>query len=261
MHISMKQAGAIVLGLSAFLVTGCFDIEQTLTLERNLSGKAGFSMKVDMEPMVFFMTQMQREMSGKKGPPTAAEIEAAKQDFLKNGKKETTGDFASEKKEMQAALPKGVTLLDASMKDEGLKMGINMLFGFDNAAKLAEIKMPKKADDKGGPPNPADNPFNGFKIVDDGKTITITTQVQNPMDEAKQSTPPTEKPDPAAMKQMEDLLKGFRVAFKITAPFDVIEQNATRKEGNTLIWEFDLKSIEKMKPEQLKQGIRVKYKK
>src|SRR6185436_9923176 len=98
MRMSMKNVGAIVLGLSAFLVTGCFDIEQTLTLERNLSGKAGFSMKVDMEPMVFFMTQMKREMDGKKGPPTAAEIAEAKKDFLKNGKKETTGDFESDKK-------------------------------------------------------------------------------------------------------------------------------------------------------------------
>lgn len=257
----MKKVGAIVLGLSAFLVTGCFDIEQTLTLERNMSGKAGFSMKVDMEPMVVFIAQMQRSMADKKGPPTAAEIEAAKADFLKNGKKETTGDFDKDKKEMQAALPKGVTLLDASVKDDGLKMGVNMLFGFDNPSKLALIKAPKKPDEQGGPPNPADNPFNGFKVVDDGKTITITTDVQNPMDEAKQAAPPTEKPDPATQKQMEDMFKGFRVAFKITAPFEVLEQNATRKEGNTLIWEYDLKSIEKMKPEQLKQGIRVKYKK
>ena len=62
-------------------------------------------------------------------------------------------------------------------------------------------------------------------------------------------------------KQMEEMFKGFRIAFKITAPFDVLEQNATRKDGNTLIWEYDLKTIQTMKPEQLKQGIRVKYKK
>src|SRR6476659_1382921 len=132
MRISMKKVGAIVLGLSAFLVTGCFDIEQTLTLERNMSGKAGFSMGIDMEPMIYFMAQMQQSMSDKKGPPTAAELAAAKQDFLKNGKKETTGDFDKDKKELQAKLPKGITLLDAQMKDEGLKMGVSMLFGFDN---------------------------------------------------------------------------------------------------------------------------------
>src|SRR5262249_35429741 len=153
---------------------GCFQIEQTLTLERNMSGKAGFSMNVDMEPMVRFMAQMQKDMSGKKGPITPAEYEAAKQDFLKNGKKEQTGDFENDKKDMQAGLPKGVTLLDASVKDDGLKMGVNMLFGFDNASKLAQIKTSKK-DDKaaagpGGPPNPAESPFDSLKIVDDGKT-------------------------------------------------------------------------------------------
>lgn len=266
MHSSFKKVGAIILGLSAFLVTGCFDIEQTLTLERNLSGKAGFSMKVDMEPMVYFMTQMQREMSGKKGPPTAAELDAAKKDVLKNGKTETTGDFEKDKKEMQAKLPKGITLLDAQMTDEGLKMGFNLLFGFDNMSKLALISMPKKEAKPGeGPPGggstPMDSPFGGLKVVDDGKTILVTSDVKNPVNDAKAQAAPAAKPDPEMEKQMQEMFKGLRVAFKITAPFTVLEQNATRKEGNTLIWEYDLKSIVKMKAEQLKQGIRVKYKK
>jgi hypothetical protein len=232
-----------------------------------MSGKAGFSMKIDMEPMVMFMTQMQREMSGKKGPPTPAELEAAKQDFLKNGKKETTGDFEKDKKDMQAKLPKGITLLDASMKDEGLKMGVNMLFGFDNMSKLALISMPKKKEEKPGEgggsgpgDNPIDSPFGGLKLVDDGKTILVTSDVQNPVpnDKDKAEAP---KLSPEEEKQMLDMFKGLRVAFKITAPFEILEQNATRKEGNTLIWEYDIKSLQKMKPEQLKQGIRVRYKK
>ena len=53
----MRKLSAVLLCLSAFLVTGCFDIQQTLTLERNISGKAGFTMKVDMEPMVGFMAR------------------------------------------------------------------------------------------------------------------------------------------------------------------------------------------------------------
>ena len=54
-----------------------------------------------------------------------------------------------------------------------------------------------------------------------------------------------------------DLFKGLRVAFRITAPFEILEQNAHRKEGNTLIWEFDVKSLEKATP----TGIRVRYRK
>ena len=48
----MRKFAAALLCVSAFLVTGCFDIEQSITLERNLSGQAAFSMKVDMEPIV-----------------------------------------------------------------------------------------------------------------------------------------------------------------------------------------------------------------
>ena len=51
------------------------------------------------------------------------------------------------------------------------------------------------------------------------------------------------------------------MAYKIDAPFDVVESNATRKEGRTLVWEYDLKTMEKMTPEQLAQGVRVRFKK
>ena len=63
------------------------------------------------------------------------------------------------------------------------------------------------------------------------------------------------------MKQMEALFKGLRVAFKITAPFEVVEHNAHRKTGNTLIWEYDLATMQKLTPEQAKQGIKVRYRK
>jgi hypothetical protein len=57
------------------------------------------------------------------------------------------------------------------------------------------------------------------------------------------------------------MFKGLRVAFKITAPFEVLEQNATRKEGNTLIWEYDVARLSTMTADQAKQGIKVRYKK
>ena len=37
----------------------------------------------------------------------------------------------------------------------------------------------------------------------------------------------------------------------------MLEHNATRQEGRTLIWEYDMKSLEKMTPEQAAQGVRV----
>jgi hypothetical protein len=254
----MRTLAALLLLASAPFVTGCFDIEQTLTLERNLSGKAGFSMKVDMEPMVPFMAQMKRSMEGKEGPPTAAELAAGRKEMLASSKTTTTGDFDKEKKEFEKSLPRGVTLLDASVKDDGLRMAVSMTFGFDQVSKLSAIKMQKKDGNAAGPATPADSPFDGLLVKDEGATILVTSKPQNPMAEAKEQAP---SGDPAMEKQIMDLFKGLRVAFKITAPFAIVEHNAHRKEGNTLIWEFNLESFSKLTPEQLSQGIRVRYKK
>ena len=60
---------------------------------------------------------------------------------------------------------------------------------------------------------------------------------------------------------MAALVKGLRVAFKITAPFEVLEHNAHRKTGNMLIWEYDFATMQKLTPEQSKQGIKVRYRK
>jgi len=260
----MKKIAAAVLGLSGLLLAGCFDVEQTLSLNKDMSGKAGFSMKVNMEPMVAFMTRMQREMSGKTGEPTAAELDQARKEFMASKKSETTGDFEKDKKELQQKLPKGVTLLESSFKDEGLKLNANFLFGFDDVSKLSQIEFPKKQEEgqqgPGGPGNPIDSPFGGLQLVDEGKTFLVTSPAENPIAEQKEQAAQMEL-DPEAQKQMEAMFKGLRVAFKITAPFDVVEHNAHRKEGNTLVWEYDLKTLEKMKPEDMKQGVRVRYKK
>ena len=117
----MKKIAAAVLGLSGLLLAGCFDIEQTLTLEKNMSGKAGYAMKLDMKPMVAFMAGMKRQMEGKEGPPTAEEIAAVEQDMLASSKAQRK---IPSKEEIAKNLPKGVTLLDTKIQDDGLKFGI-----------------------------------------------------------------------------------------------------------------------------------------
>jgi len=258
----MKKLLAAVLGFAALVSTGCFDIEQTLSLERNLSGRAGFRMKVDLEGMALIMAQMQRSMSGKEGAPTAAEIEAAKKEMLKEDKPMDPAEFAKGRKELEAKLPKGVTLVDATFEEKGLTMLMNFVFGFDHPSKLAQITFP---DDKsgGGPPgqggSPVDSPFGGLKVTDEGATILVTSPPQNPMADAMKDAPPTA--DPEMKKMIEGMFKDLRVAFKITSPLAIVEQNAHRKEGNTLIWEYTVKSLETMKPDQLQQSIKVRYRK
>src|SRR5258708_36934206 len=74
----MKKS--LILGMAAgaagLALAGCFDVEQSVSLRRDLSRTAGFNMTVDLEPMIAFMAGMQHSMAGKPGDPTSAEIEA-----------------------------------------------------------------------------------------------------------------------------------------------------------------------------------------
>jgi len=245
--------------LTAALTTGCFDVEQSLTLERNLSGRAGFTMKIDMEPMAYFMAAMERSFSGKEGEPSAAEVAKARAELVKSSKSKPF-DFEAEKRELSSRLPKGVTLIDATFTEAELAVGAGMVFGFDHPSKLAAIKLSdkKQAGTGGGPAgSPIDAPFEGLKVVDEGATILITGPPQNPLENAKDEAPPS----PDAQKMVAQAMKNLRVAFKITAPFEVVSHNAHRRDGNTLVWQYDLKSFETLTPQQLAESIKVRYRK
>ena len=255
----IRSLCAAVLAISTFALSGCIDIEQSLQLDKNLSGKAGFAMKFDLEGMVNMMAMLKRGMEGKEGMPSAAEIEAMKTEMLSSGKTTTRGDFETDRAELEKSLPAGVKLLGASFQEDGLKIGANLSFSFDHVSKLAQIDLPGKKSESALGQNPVDAPFGGLQVVDEGASLLITSPVENPAGDQQSQMPPGA--DPETMKQVEQLLKGLRVAFKISAPFDVIEHNAHRKEGTTLVWEYDLKSLQKLTPAQMKHGVRVRYRK
>lgn len=261
MHRRAVLSGLVVclLGLLSILLTGCFDVEQSLVLEKDLSGKAGFSMTVNMEPMVLMMLRMQRQMSGKEGEPTAAEIEQARKEFLASKKEQSSPDPEAQKAELVKSLPPGVKLLDSSFKDEGLKIQARFTFGFDDLGKLQKIKFPgKKEEGQPGSKNPFDTPFGDLQIARQGNTLLLTTKPTDPMEQ--QTEQMGGELTPEVKKQMEDAFKGLRVAWKIQTPFEVLESNATRREGNTLYWEYTLETFEKMTPQKRAEGIRLKLK-
>ncbi|HZF13634.1 MAG TPA: hypothetical protein VFE33_32980 [Thermoanaerobaculia bacterium] len=249
------------LALVAALLVGCFDVEQTLSLQKDLSGTAGFTMTVNFEPMALMMLRMQREMAGVKGDPTPAEIAKAKQDFLasKKGQKSPADDFAAEKAKFEKTLPPGVQLIDAGAEDQGLKMRVHFKVRFDDAAKLAKLQMssPEKQQAP-GPKNPYDEPFTNLKVVDEGKTVLLTSALVDPRKAQEDAQKGGGAPEltPEMRQQMEEAFQGFRMAFKLDTPMEVVESNATRREGHTLYWEYDLKSIEKAPA-----GIRVRLRK
>jgi hypothetical protein len=246
-----KTSAVLAIALVAAFASACFDIEESVDLKKDMSGTANLRLGVDMEPMIMIMAMVQKQMEGKKGPLTKAEIDAAKADFKKNAKKSAEKTIEDPKKEMESSsLPPGVKVLDASVQEKEFGVTTNVKFAFDKLAHLVNVKMPNKHGE--GPPDPTkssvlDSPFQGLEVLETSSTITIRTKPQNPAEkvrsEASEQGPPM---DEDTKKLMEDAFKNLRFAWKITAPFEVVSSNATRKEGNTLIWEYNFDTLQKL---------------
>jgi hypothetical protein len=249
--------------LSVVLIAGCFEVEQSINLNKDLSGTADFHLGVDMEPMVVVMAQFGREMEGKTGPMTAEELAKAKADFKKSmTTKKSESSKEPSKEEMQKGLPEGVKLISYGMKEREFGMDSDFKFGFNKLSQLVGVKLPSK---EGGDPTQKsviDSPFEGLEFSEKGDTITIRTKPQNPTatvkEEAAANAP---KMDAATEKLMKDAFSKLRVAYKITAPFTIVSHNATRREGNTLIWEYNMETFEKMEKAKTldEAGVRVTY--
>jgi hypothetical protein len=257
--------------IAVFLVvflSGCFEIEQSINLQKDLSGTADFHLGVDMEPMIVVMAQVGREMQGKTGPITAAELAKAKADFKKSktSKKTTTTPEMSRaemQKEMSKELPKGVKVLDFNATERDFGIATDIKFGFEKLGQLVGVKMPSKKESA----DPTDRsiidaPFEGLEVVEKGDTVTIRTKPTNPAEKVNEQAAEAPKMDAATEKLIKDAFGKMRVVYRITAPFTVVSHNATRKEGNTLIWVYDMERFEKMaKSKKLDDlGVKVTYK-
>lgn len=273
----MRKAITVALAGACLLLSGCFDIEQTLVLERNLSGKAGLKVALDFEPMIYIMAVMKRGFEGKEGPPSLEELAAGRQEFL--AKKKSGKGNAPDPKQIQEDakknLPPGVRLLDSGFEEAGLQMKFRFLFGFDDVKKLSQLKLSGKSA-KGGAPgvaNPVESPFDNLEVVDEGQTILVTSRPKSPLggEEGKTSEAGGAAEPAEVDPEIREVFKNFRVAWRIEAPFEVVESNATRKEGKALIWEYNLDDIERIEKEARAKGgkakgiadlgVRVRYRK
>lgn len=250
-----------IVALFALLLTaGCFEIDQTINLQKDLSGTADFHFGVDLEPMIVVMAQFSHEMEGKKGPVTAEEIAKAKADFKKNAKKSESKEPS--RKDMEKDLPEGVKLLDFKVAEREFGVATDMKFGFDRLSRLVNVKMPQKEGADPTQKNVIDSPFEGLELVEKGDTITLRTKPLNPTESVKEQAKDAPKMDAETEKMVKDAFSKMRVTYKITAPFTIVSHNATRREGNTLIWEYNMARFEEMskskKPADM--GVQVTYK-
>lgn len=243
----MKRLAVALAALAlAFVTTGCFEIEETIDLNKDLSGKAGVRIGIDFEPMVLVMTQIKREMEGKTGPPTKAELAEARAEFTKKSKNEPQKtDMAKMRSEIESELPDGVKLLDVSVEEKDLGMMSMFSFSFDKLSRLVEVKLPSDNEDP-TKKNVFDSPFDGLEVIDDAKTVTIRTKPQNPTTSVRDEASQSAEVDPETEKMMEEAFKNLRVRYRITAPLEIVSHNATSVEGDTLIWTFDLETFKRL---------------
>lgn len=254
--------------LCAWLTTGCIDVQQTITLERDLSGTAGFAVNVNLEPVAYMMAMLERGFSGKDGEPTAAEVAKARAEMLKDKKATAPIDFESERRDLERELPPGMRLVTATMESKELSFGINVVVAFERAALLADLgkPAPAAAKPKNASPlerlnNPIGQPFEGLRFVDHGAGFEISLPVSNPAKEGQGSGKGGAPLDAETSKQVQRMMGDLRVGMSITTPFEIVEHTAHRQEGRTLVWDYDFKKLEKLTPKEAKKGILVRYKK
>ena len=230
---------------AAALLGGCFDVEQSVSLGRDLSGTASFRMTVDLEPMIVLMAGMQHAMSGKEGDPTPQEVAEARRSFLDKRKGEDPAkskqEVAEQKEKLAKTLPPGVKLLAGDVDEQGTRIVARFQFGFDDVRKLAQIKLPEKGGEGQPGKNPYEDPFSTMKVVDEGSTLLVTIGGGNPAarlqdQAAKGGGGPDASPEMA--KAFESAFKNARFAFRLDTPFEVVETNATRRDGRALVWEL-----------------------
>ena len=247
------------------LLPGCFDIEANLVLEKDLSGTAGFSLTMDMEPMVYVMASMERAFTGEEGPPTEEELKAAREELLADMESEEEISEEEMWEEAEKDLPEGFELHELSLVREGLKTKMHFLVDYPHIDRLHELKMdePGKGEEEAMPGEPSaeefgslSEPFADIRLVDEGDTYLLESGAPNPIEDARESG--------TGMEGFEEMLgqvfKNLRVAMTIQVPGEIVEHNAMRVEGNKLIWEFSFETLEDTSGADL-EYIMVRFKK
>ena len=262
-----RKLGWVLIPCLGLFLLGCFDIEQGVRLNEDFSGTTTFNFIIDMEPMVLIMASMEKAFNGDESPLTAEEVEAARADFLAQQGSGEGEDFSFDREEAEKDLPAGVRLVSFEPVAEGLRFGAKMELEFDHYSKLQQIVFggSEDGDEEAamGPPKPdaLERPFAGLLFTDEGDTMLVTSPTENPLNQLQEENPMAGEDMGEVGDQIKRSFESLRFVTRLTLPFEILEHNATRVDGKTLWWEYDLATFERLSPEQLAEGIRVRFKK
>ena len=230
--------GILVAGV-AWFAAGCMQFDYGITLEDDLSGTADVDLAIDLDRVAYMSAYIQNAFSGEGGEPSTEQIQEAREEILAEVDEDENFSVESMRAEIEPDLPDGVVLLYANVDRDELLTTVNMRFAFDHVDKLKEIRLDDDDDGEGSGAPVDSEPFENLEIIEDGDEIIIRSEPINPMEEIDEMG---EMPF-VSDEMIEKLLQGFSVTFSITSPFKVEEHNATRKDGKTLVWEFNLETL------------------
>lgn len=220
-----RSLGLLAAALLALPLAGCFDVEESIDLNRDLSGTTTLHMTVDFDAMVPVIAGFQHSMTGKEGPPTQAELDDVRKQIAATGN-ETKTRQQDDAAQLAKSLPPGVTLLSSGVDQNGMKITGTFTLGFDDVHKLSQISLPNGGQNAAGgtpagagggagtPPgagtpagggamaagagpgaapgpagaaggNPYQQPWSGLRVVDEGKTLLITMEGADPASHLK----------------------------------------------------------------------------
>jgi len=180
--------------------------ERTVTLAADLSGTAQSTHVLNMETWLAAAA----ESGGGMKPAEVAAMRGKWAALLKSSEKALPGWRAS----IERGLPRGVRLVGAWQRTDGLKSTTTFAFTFDQVAKLARISIASP----GAKASAMDRPFAEVRFTVQGDALLVTS----------------EPAEPPRGKNGTDL-----VVYRLETPFEVLEANPTSREGKTLIWSFD----------------------
>lgn len=233
-------------------LSACTQIEYSIALEEDLSGTATLDMAINMEQMALVLASMTKAFTGDTTPLSDEELESARADLIAEMDKD---DWNEEEAidDARQDLPEGVEIVEFSNTRDDMMQRFKIRLSFDHVSKLNEVAIDPD-DATGGDgmaPGEETEPFGGLEVVEEGNTIVLRN---DPLESIEEQVADASDQMPGMDGMLESALANFSVVFRIEAPFEILEHNATSKDGDTLIWEYDETSLEEGTP-----GVFVRY--
>jgi len=223
--------------LACVALAACIDLEKSVTLEKDLSGRASYSLAIDVDQAARLSLESGGGRYSRGEAPSKAVLKEAKKRLLHPGgdPADDPFDFDFQLRSLEKRAPKGVTIRERKTWDRNPYRGMSFGCAFDRLAELADLAFPSVL----GPQ--LDKPFGDLRVVDEGGTLLVSDEVVTLFD--VRDGKPASPNGPLDWKQAEGRFAGYRFAFKLTSPLPVVDSNATRHAGDTSTWEVDLAGL------------------